>query len=40
MSTKSKPTTRRPKVRTKPMSPKSGIGNGTKYACGGKIKRK
>lgn len=28
------------KRRPKPMSPKSGIGRGTKYGCGGKIKRK
>lgn len=28
------------KKRPKPMSPKSGIGKGTKYGCGGKIKRK
>ncbi len=28
------------KKRPKPMSPKSGIGGGTKYGCGGKIKRK
>lgn len=28
------------KRRPKPMSPKSGIGKGTKYGCGGKIKRK
>ena len=28
------------KKRPKPMSPKSGICRGTKYGCGGKIKRK
>lgn len=28
------------KKRPKPMSPKSGIGRGTKYKCGGKIRRK
>jgi len=28
------------KKKSKPMSPKSGIGGGTKYGCGGKIKRK
>lgn len=28
------------KKRPKPMSPKSGVGKGTKYGCGGKIKRK
>lgn len=28
------------KKRPKPMSPKSGIGGGNKYGCGGRIKRK
>ena len=28
------------KRRPKPMSPKSGTGKGTKYGCGGKIKKK
>ena len=28
------------KSRPKPMSPKAGIGKGTKYGCGGKIKKK
>ena len=28
------------KKRPKPMSPKSGTGKGTKYGCGGKIKKK
>ena len=28
------------KRRPKPMSPKSGVGKGTKYGCGGKIKKK
>lgn len=27
------------KKRPKPMSPKAGIGGGTKYGCGGKIKK-
>ena len=26
--------------RAKPMSPKAGVGKGTKYGCGGKIKKK
>lgn len=33
-------TTSRPKSRPKPMSPKAGIGKGTKYGCGGKLKGK
>ena len=28
------------KRRPKPMSPKAGVGKGTKYGCGGKIKKK
>ena len=28
------------KRRPKPMSPNSGTGKGTKYGCGGKIKKK
>lgn len=28
------------KKKPKPMSPKTGIGKGTKYGCGGKIKKK
>lgn len=32
--------TKKTPKRPKPMSPKSGIGGGTKYGCGGKIRRK
>ena len=28
------------KRKPKPMSPKAGVGKGTKYGCGGKIKKK
>lgn len=28
------------KRRPKPMPPKAGVGKGTKYGCGGKIKKK